>query len=997
MLDGQLAIEAVLPQSPLLVCRLAVLLQLFSCLRSSRVSLLCRCCGLQELRVFFRLPYSSVQLLCRVSRCPATKVLRWQDTRGLAFEASNKKKVMVDFYRAAHAARRFGLRAVRVDPEPEWQQEHQAQQAAVPVVALLGHINHGKTTLLDRLSATRIAPFEAGGITQQLLGVTVRYSPNSSSSSGRDSANSGRSGSGGISAAAEKEDGRLISFIDTPGHAAMSSMRARAAAAADVALVVIEADRGKQQQTAEAIRQADACKLPVVFALNKIDTLLLAKPCTDSSASDIREALLRLQAAEGRLEAETDPAALAPSAFSAAVEAERSPEDFALQQLLLIRMQLRRECQRMVENGEIERDLSEEAMRAVPISALYGHGIEDLIRRVLKVAEPLKLPLRIPASLCTTPGSATRYQLVTRRSDALVEAHLPPSGVGTILDIQQSKDRGLVYTVLLKVGALLPGNYFVAGSVYGRISSVWRYSCTFKGAPYTPEALKEDQGVPGVPFPVGSVLQVATQREKGGEAAIDDLILCLPQTRAYRLAVHRKRLEELQRQQIDGPLLELPWEVDHPKEAGSRWQQLQQRQIRRPVSEGRRAIEEFGFVDDDPSSSKEPLFTDATREEFTRPLRSVPFKERCAENSEQGAHASEAALGRSCGHRKEELLDEMELLGRSAKAQQQQLKSRCTVNLDPIIVTPEEDGYDEEEEEPTSSQEDLQNESINEGEVERGGNSADAVQRPLGRSSRRRQALRLQSQDSLSPGEAADNPGAGEGLAVESHPLHPNESRDEWAERVVKENEQLMGRWRAKSRQRKEAYAEQQRLMRAAAVEAEQQRRAALQEAPLTPEEMRRLIEGTEGDENEEGSYKEKSEQKTFPAPPKDAPVVPVILRTRYVGSFDMLLDELEKIETEMGMRIPVVHGGIGPIAPRDIVHAEVERTYGYCPVYAFQVSVLPDAIKQAVISKVIIKKFDVFTDLLQDVRERCNNIRKLQYHNLYVRSLKKHPTMSGL
>lgn len=101
--------------------------------------------------------------------------------------------------------------------------------------------------------------------------------------------------------------------------------------------------------------------------------------------------------------------------------------------------------------------------------------------------------------------------------------------------------------------------------------------------------------------------------------------------------------------------------------------------------------------------------------------------------------------------------------------------------------------------------------------------------------------------------------------------------------------------------------------------------------------------------------------------------------------------------QAELRMRIPVVHGGIGPVKPRDVVHAEVERTYGYCPIYAFQVPVLPDAVKQAVVSKVLIKRFDVFTDLLQDVRTRCENIRRLQDHNLYVRSLKKHPTQSGL
>lgn len=102
-------------------------------------------------------------------------------------------------------------------------------------------------------------------------------------------------------------------------------------------------------------------------------------------------------------------------------------------------------------------------------------------------------------------------------------------------------------------------------------------------------------------------------------------------------------------------------------------------------------------------------------------------------------------------------------------------------------------------------------------------------------------------------------------------------------------------------------------------------------------------------------------------------------------------------LQIETGMRLPVVHGGIGPVIPRDIVHAEIERVYGYCPVYALQVSVLPDAVKQAVVSKIKVKKFDVFTDLLEDIKERCRNIHKLRTHNLYVRSLKKQPTRSGL
>lgn len=473
----------------------------------------------------------------------------------------------------------------------------------------------------------------------------------------------------------------------------MNTMRARAAAAADVALVVIEAERGRQQQTAEVIQQADACGLPVVFVLNKVDKLL--SPTSSSSSS--REILSRLQALEVLGECgdgdETDPAAASAAAAAAGV-----PEADAAQQLLLQRMQLRRECQRMFEGGLVSRDLSEEAMRALPVSALYGFGMEvrqrlslgaclpptvcvsslyrsllqflwvslclsafislslpllsshhaacvwraapsvglskshhwhtgqrkktdaktrrnrgsptgrrsvrtlartianlcmfkymcilclcvyrylirrlvhsfldfslmqRLLRHLLKLTDPLQLPLRMPAPLTTTPGAATRsglrlhprfgtlelksltlnsktriadprlwhlqpenvnsgqvereggvcclaaslshhrsvgqlrllltvatilastycaagkfygnsistclivfgcasvvlfrYQHVSRRSDCLVDAHMSPSGIGLILDIQKTRDKGLVYTVLLKAGVIMPG------------------------------------------------------------------------------------------------------------------------------------------------------------------------------------------------------------------------------------------------------------------------------------------------------------------------------------------------------------------------------------------------------------------------------------------------------------------------------------------------------------------------------------------------------------
>lgn len=240
---------------------------------------------------------------------------------------------------------------------PEWRkliedEKPAALQDRPPVVTILGHVDHGKTTLLDAIRETDVAGGEKGGITQHIAAYQVTH------------------------------NGRPITFLDTPGHAAFTAMRARGAQGADVAVLVVAADDGVMPQTKEALAHARAAKVPIVVALNKIDR---------------------------------------PNA---------NPD---------------RVKQELADVGLVPDDWEGDTM-VVPVSAKQKQGLEDLLEAILLVADSIE-----------------------------IKANPEGRVIGTVIEAQLDKSKGVTATVLVQNGTLKIGDAIVVGTKSGKIRAMFDY------------------------------------------------------------------------------------------------------------------------------------------------------------------------------------------------------------------------------------------------------------------------------------------------------------------------------------------------------------------------------------------------------------------------------------------------------------------------------------------------------------------------------------------
>ncbi len=258
-----------------------------------------------------------------------------------------------------------------------------------PVVCFMGHVDHGKTSLQDYIRHTHVTAGESGGITQH------------------------------IGASVARVGDQTITFLDTPGHEAFTTMRARGAKSTDIAVLVVAADDGVMPQTIEAINHAKAAGIPIVVAMNKMDL----------PGADPDKVLLGLQ------------------------QHGLTPEDWG---------------------GDVA---------VVPVSAVTGQGIDDLLERILLEAEMLELK--------AAPSAPFE---------------------GLVIEAQMESGRGPTANIIVQNGTLRLGDYLLCGTCYGKVKAlIDSFGKPVKRAlPSTPIKV---MGLNGVPEAGDKIVTCTNERE----------------------------------------------------------------------------------------------------------------------------------------------------------------------------------------------------------------------------------------------------------------------------------------------------------------------------------------------------------------------------------------------------------------------------------------------------------------------------------------------------